>query len=82
MEAVRVIDTQENQVLVVQPGHAKLEDVERFLILATLRRTRYNRTKTARLLGIGIRTLQRKLKQYGEGDILPQMDTSAVVMAV
>ena len=66
MESVRVIDTQDSQVLVVQPGKAKLEEVERHLILATLRRTRFNRTKTARLLGIGIRTLQRKLKQYAE----------------
>jgi DNA-binding NtrC family response regulator len=82
MEAVRVIDTQESQVLVVQPGQAKLEDVERFLILATLRRTRYNRTKTARLLGIGIRTLQRKLKQYGEVEASAQSATPAVVMAV
>jgi transcriptional regulator with PAS, ATPase and Fis domain len=66
MEAVRVIDTQESQVLVVQPGQARLEDVEKYLILATLRRTRYNRTKTAKLLGIGIRTLQRKLKNYAD----------------
>jgi transcriptional regulator with PAS, ATPase and Fis domain len=66
MEAVRVIDTQESQVLVVQPGQARLEDVEKYLILATLRRTRYNRTKTAKLLGIGIRTLQRKLKIYAD----------------
>jgi transcriptional regulator with PAS, ATPase and Fis domain len=65
-----VIDTQESQVLVVQPGHARLEDVEKFLILATLRRTRYNRTKTAKLLGIGIRTLQRKLKQYSDEPVL------------
>jgi transcriptional regulator with PAS, ATPase and Fis domain len=70
MESVRVIDTQESQVLVVQPGHARLEDVEKFLILATLRRTRYNRTKTAKLLGIGIRTLQRKLKQYSDEPVL------------
>lgn len=66
MESIRIIDTQDSPVLVVQPGKARLEDVERHLIMATLRRTRYNRTKTARLLGIGIRTLQRKLKQYSE----------------
>lgn len=66
MESIRLIDTQESPVLVVQPGNARLDDVERHLIMATLRRTRYNRTKTARLLGIGIRTLQRKLKQYSE----------------
>lgn len=66
MDAIRIIDTQESPVLVVQPGQARLDEVERHLIMATLRRTRYNRTKTARLLGIGIRTLQRKLKQYGD----------------
>jgi DNA-binding NtrC family response regulator len=66
MESIRIIDTQDSPVLVVQPGQARLDDVERYLIMATLRRTRYNRTKTARLLGIGIRTLQRKLKQYAE----------------
>jgi DNA-binding NtrC family response regulator len=66
MESIRIIDTQDSPVLVVQPGQARLEDVERHLIMATLRRTRYNRTKTAKLLGIGIRTLQRKLKQYSE----------------
>jgi DNA-binding NtrC family response regulator len=82
MEAVRIIDTQESQVLVVHPGQAKLEEVERFLILATLRRTRYNRTKSARLLGIGIRTLQRKLKQYAEEQRLTEMDQANVVFAV
>ncbi len=81
MEAVRIIDTQESQVLVVQPGHAKLEEVERFLILATLRRTRYNRTKSARLLGIGIRTLQRKLKQYAEEHKLGESEQERLVCA-
>lgn len=64
MDSIRIIETQDSPVLVVQPGKARLEDVERYLIMTTLRRTRYNRTKTARLLGIGIRTLQRKLKLY------------------
>jgi DNA-binding NtrC family response regulator len=82
MEAVRVIDTQESQVLVVQPGHAKLEEVERYLILATLRRTRHNRTKTARLLGIGVRTLQRKLKQYAEEQSILDQGHHNVVCAV
>jgi len=71
MEAIRIIDTQDSPVLVVQPGQARLDDVERHLIMATLRRTRYNRTKTARLLGIGIRTLQRKLKQYADEQSQP-----------
>lgn len=82
MESVRVIDTQDSQVLVVQPGKAKLEEVERHLILATLRRTRFNRTKTARLLGIGIRTLQRKLKQYAEEEALQEKESQGVICAV
>ncbi len=82
MEAIRIIDTQESQVLVVQPGQAKLEEVERYLILATLRRTRYNRTKSARLLGIGIRTLQRKLKQYADEQKLTELEQNSIVCAV
>ena len=66
MDAIRIIETQESQVLVVQPGQAKIQDVEKHLIMATLKRTRYNRTKAAKQLGIGIRTLQRKLKLYAE----------------
>jgi DNA-binding NtrC family response regulator len=41
-----------------------LADIERSVILETLRRQNLNRTRAARVLGIGIRTLQRKLKQY------------------
>jgi DNA-binding NtrC family response regulator len=43
-----------------------LADVERAVIMETLKRQNFNRTRAARVLGIGIRTLQRKLKQYGE----------------
>ncbi len=38
------------------------------MILETLRQKNFNRTHTARALGIGIRTLQRKLKRYGASD--------------
>lgn len=41
-----------------------LAAIERSVILETLRRQNANRTRAARVLGIGIRTLQRKLKQY------------------
>lgn len=43
----------------------KLRDVEQIVILDTLTDNNFNRTHTARALGIGIRTLQRKLKRYG-----------------
>jgi DNA-binding NtrC family response regulator len=43
----------------------KLADAERFMVEATLRELGGNRTQAAKVLGIGLRTLQRKLKEYG-----------------
>ncbi|HUU56721.1 MAG TPA: sigma-54 dependent transcriptional regulator [bacterium] len=43
----------------------KLADAERYLIEATLKELGGNRTRAAKVLGIGLRTLQRKLKSYG-----------------
>ncbi len=43
----------------------KLVDVERYMIENTLKELGGNRTKAAKVLGIGLRTLQRKLKSYG-----------------
>lgn len=42
----------------------KLEQIEKQEILKRLEALNYNRTQTARSLGIGIRTLQRKLARY------------------
>lgn len=53
-----------NNPVVFTPG-TKLKDVEKAVILETLKQQHFNRTHTARTLGIGIRTLQRKLKKYG-----------------
>lgn len=46
-----------------KPGMC-LRDIERHVILETLKQQNFNRTRAARVLGIGIRTLQRKLKEY------------------
>ncbi len=43
-----------------------MEEIERDAILQSLERTQGNRTQAAEMLGIGLRTLQRKLKQYRE----------------
>jgi transcriptional regulator with PAS, ATPase and Fis domain len=48
-------------------GSRRLADIEREVILTTLQATRGNRVQAAEQLGIGIATLYRKLKQYGEG---------------
>ena len=39
---------------------------QRELILETLRKTDGNKTQAAKILGIGVRTLYRKLEEYGE----------------
>ena len=47
-------------------------DVERDLILATLRQTEGNRTHAAQVLGISIRTMRNKLREYaGQGAQIP-----------
>ncbi|RMH23107.1 MAG: sigma-54-dependent Fis family transcriptional regulator [Acidobacteria bacterium] len=51
----------------IQPrfGRARsMDEIERQAILETLERTGGHRAEAARLLGIGLRTLQRKLKDY------------------
>ncbi len=42
-----------------------MADVEKDMILRTLDYTQGHRARAAQLLGIGLRTLQRKLKEYG-----------------
>ncbi len=48
----------------LMPG-ATLEEIERELIRRTLEHTGGNRTHTAEMLGIGVRTLQRKIRSFG-----------------
>lgn len=60
----RYLDDDSTLFIALEPG-MKLADFERLVILQTLKRHSQNRTHTARALGIGIRTLQRKIKQYG-----------------
>ena len=55
--------TVKKRLVIFQPG-TKLKDIEREVILETLRQHGENRTHAAKALGIGIRTLQRKLKRY------------------
>ncbi|HJU64688.1 MAG TPA: sigma-54 dependent transcriptional regulator [Gemmatimonadaceae bacterium] len=50
-------------VITIAPG-MKMADIERAAIEAALRETRGNRRKAADLLGIGERTLYRKLREY------------------
>jgi DNA-binding NtrC family response regulator len=54
---------EERGVVVFRPGKT-MEDLEREAINAALREARGNRRRAAEMLGIGERTLYRKLKEY------------------
>jgi DNA-binding NtrC family response regulator len=49
-------------------ANKSLGEIEKAAILDVLNSTQGNRTKAAKVLGIGLRTLQRKLKEYGFKD--------------
>jgi DNA-binding NtrC family response regulator len=50
-------------VVTIAPG-TKMSEVERAVIEAALKETRGNRRRAAEMLGIGERTLYRKIKEY------------------
>ncbi len=58
------IATPENEQIVGRPLGATLEEVEETFIRETLAWLDGNRTEAAKVLGIGRRTLRRKLKRY------------------
>ena len=41
-----------------------LEEAEKILIWETLKANRFNKSRSAQILGIGLRTLYRKIEQY------------------
>ena len=49
-----------------------MAEFERRAILETLERTKGKRAEAARILGIGLRTLQRKLKDYRTQGLLEE----------
>lgn len=57
-----------------EPPFRTLREMERWMIVETLRRVGGNRTRAARELGIGLRTLRNKINEYEifEPDTLPR----------
>jgi DNA-binding NtrC family response regulator len=55
-----------------QPAYAsatgRMKDVERDLIIRTLKETSNNRTRAAEILGVSVRTIRNKLKEYAISD--------------
>ena len=58
------------------PLGLRLEELERWYVLETLRRADGNRTKAARQLGISLRGLQYKLRRYGTNSGAPEPDVT------
>ncbi len=59
-----------------QPGNT-LAEIEKQVILQAFRYCGQNKTRTAQMLDIAIRTLDNKLEQYGAGkEVTPQPDTN------
>lgn len=55
---------QDKRPFAIRPG-LSLKDMEKELIVSTLRQTENNRTRAAKILGITRQTLQNKIKEYG-----------------
>jgi len=51
------------------PIGTTVEDAEKGLILRTLEHTRNNKTRAAEILGISLKTLHNKLKEYGAKEV-------------
>lgn len=54
----------ENEPATGDSESSTLQEMERRMILKTLRRTGGNRTRAAQLLGVSVRTIRNKLNQY------------------
>ncbi|MDX2153512.1 MAG: sigma-54 dependent transcriptional regulator [Bryobacteraceae bacterium] len=55
---------------------ATVEEAEKQLILLTLKHTKNNKTRAAEILGISLKTLFNKLKEYGSGGESSEATTS------
>jgi DNA-binding NtrC family response regulator len=53
---------------VTLPVGTKVDEAEKALILSTLSHTKNNKTRAAEILGISLKTLFNKLKEYNSGE--------------
>lgn len=49
-----------------QTGEGKIRDMEKDLIMKTLKDVNNNKTKAAKILGVSVRTIRNKLNEYGQ----------------
>src|SRR6201999_894675 len=63
-QGVLVADSSDDEGIGVRPG-VTLENVERQLLARTLEATGGNRTRAAALMGVSLRTVRNKIREYG-----------------
>ncbi len=73
---VQRIPGQESQFIQLGVG-TTVDEAERLLILKTLESTHNNKTKAAEILGISLKTLHNKLKEYGQQSAAGQGEPDA-----
>jgi DNA-binding NtrC family response regulator len=57
-----MLDPSESQTMM----NGKLKDMERDVILKTLKDVNGNKSKAAKMLGVSVRTVRNKLNEYGQ----------------
>ena len=57
----------------IEPGEESLDSIEQRVILSTLARYDGNRTRTAKALGVSLRTGRNKIRDYkAKGIVVPE----------
>jgi DNA-binding NtrC family response regulator len=56
----------DDQPAAVSQNQGNIKDMEKDLILKTLKEMDGNKTKTAKALGVSVRTIRNKLNEYGK----------------
>jgi DNA-binding NtrC family response regulator len=59
------------------PVGTTVSEAEKALIMLTLQHTKNNKTRAAEILGISLKTLFNKLKEYGSQESSEQSSTSS-----
>ena len=67
-QPVRGANQDDDPNLVKLPVGTTVDEAEKALILRTLGYTKNNKTRAAEILGISLKTLHNKLKEYGSAD--------------
>lgn len=67
---VRVVEGESAEdVIIIRPGQDAFDDIRRKVILGTLQKCGGNRTRTAEVLGLSLRTVRNRLREYRDAGI-------------